>query len=343
MNPANAPSLHGGTLPGFGGFVPNADVQVFVPVLLSQTCAPGTAGQNFYGMWTKPKGCTLVRVLMQGPGGGGGSGRKGTTITQCCGGGGGASGNVIDLTFLASDLPDEIPVYVPAGGAGGAAVTASDTSGNSVSFGGQGAYGPNTCFGAPILSGSNLVILGARSGFGGSGGTAASGAGGATAGYGYNLAIGVTGGAANTSGTAGAAGASNALGPASGGAGGGLTSGNAHSAGGAGGQCISYQTGAGGEAFGAAGTAGGGNGGNGGNGLTAFLLYSSTANPGQLPSGLLMPGSGGGGGGSANSGDAVQAATGAMGSGVPAGVGAGRPPTRPLRNLEPVAMVGTVT
>lgn len=308
-----APSTHDGLLAGFGGFVPGADVQVFTPAVCAQSQAPSVAGRDYAGVWTQPEGSSKVFVLMVGPGSGGGSGRKGSTTTVCCGGGGGASGPLTLGWFLASDLLEEIPLYVCAGGAGGAAVTVNDTNGNA------GAVPGTTSLGASQTSAAysnqmGVPILGAGGGnvSAGGGGTAASGTNGGTSNRLFTLA-GANGGAANSTGTGGVVGSSSAVG-GGGASGGGLTTANAHSAGADGGAPTMWSLG------------GGSNPQNHGNApqsagpgvnsllVLAYGLVASSILPFTLPSDkFFMPGSGGGGGGSANAADAVSGGNGGNG------------------------------
>ena len=298
------------------------DVQVFVPTVQAQLLAPGAAGVDFYGNWVKPPNAKFVRVILIGPGGGGGSGRKGFTNVVCCGGGGGSSANITDVTFLADDLPQGVPVYVPAGAAGGASVTANDANGNpGITPALYTVFGLTNNVSAPVLP--IVVATGGNSGGGGSNSTGT--AGGAPPTYGYTTR-GVAGGAASGTGLVGASGTSSTgLCPSGGGSGGGLTSGNTHSAGGSSGQVPPYMwANVTGDGF-----ANGGNaaspGQYGKNGL--FNTGSGTFAGGGAASLLSigghspLPGTGGGGGGSANTADAV--AAGAGGNGLWGGGGGG--------------------
>jgi hypothetical protein len=314
--PNGAPAVHAGLLAGFGGFMPSADVQVFVPQTCAQTLPAAVAGLNLQGSWQKPKGARFSLVVMQGCGGGGGSGRLGTTITQCCGGGGGGGGAWIFGFFLAADLPDEVPVWLQAGGVGGAAISTIDTSGAGASPNSSAATGAYFGRSSYVQGAVPGPIMAVSSGVGGNGGTAANGSGGAA--ITNSLMFGVaggSGGAANTGGTGGAGGATSSGGAGGGGAGGGLTSGNSHSAGGGGGGNVlnswQFATGATG------GAAGGGNGASGTNGLLVNQTQSATQYENvaavPLPVGLLSPGSGGCGGGSAAAGDLVPGGSGGNG------------------------------
>lgn len=162
------------------------------------------------GTWTKPAGCTTVRVIAIGGGGGGGSGRRGAVSTVRCGGGGGGGAATTMTTFDAGDLASTITVTIGAAGTGGAAITADDTSGNT-----GGAAG-NTTFGTQVMA-----TVGAP----GVGGTAALGTGG---GAGFGTVTGNAGGAASTTGLVGNAGTTTGGGGGAGGggAGGGITAAN---------------------------------------------------------------------------------------------------------------------
>lgn len=158
------------------------------------------------------------------PGAGGGSGRRGAAGTVRCGGGSGGSGGVLRRVFVpAASLGSTINVNIPVGGAGGAAVTANDTSGN------PGVSPGNAQVSSTPASGPQVILraLGGGLGAGGTATTGAAGTGGAP--------LGVTGQNASTTGLVGAAGSvSVAGGPGMSGSGGGITSADVASAGGAG-------------------------------------------------------------------------------------------------------------
>lgn len=84
------------------------------------------------GTWTRPAGCTGVRVRAIG-GGGGGAGAT-AAASQCCAGGGGGAGSysegIFDVTSTAS-----VAVTVGAAGAAGGAANANGGAGGSSSFG----------------------------------------------------------------------------------------------------------------------------------------------------------------------------------------------------------------
>lgn len=307
MQPNGSSSFPPGVLPGIGEFYPNADVQTFIPTILSQDQPAGTAGQSLEGIWTKPKGISVVRVLLVGAGAGAGSGRKGASNSICCGGGASSSGSVTDWSFLARDLPNEVYVFAPCGGTGGVGVTANDTSGNPGSQGGSAQFGDNNSV-SPLG-----LVLNAGGGAQGSGGTATTGAGGAASTAGLYVAA--SGASASTTGLLGNAGSATAA-AAGGGSGGGLTSGNAHSNGGAGATPNIFQSFAiatvGGVAPGGAGSAG-----------VNFLQQLSEIAPGGVttvvqprlwvPNSLFCPSCAGAGGASASSADAVSGGNGGNG------------------------------
>lgn len=87
--------------------------------------SPQTANyQEFYGGgtvrdWVKPRGVSMVRMLLIGAGGGGSGGGVGTT--NGCNGGG--SGAVTEWVGPAIFIPDILRVSLGAGGAGGAGST----------------------------------------------------------------------------------------------------------------------------------------------------------------------------------------------------------------------------
>lgn len=171
---------------------------------------------------TVPAGVTGVWIeSLIGPGGGGASGRRGAAGTVRCGGGGGASGAMITNYFIpAALLGSTFTLTLPAGGTGGAAVTADNTDGNP-------GTAPAT---ASLASGSLLVAT--WPGSASAGGTNASGTGGGASQASVN---GATGGSASTSGGVGGTGGLSFNGGATGaGAGGGITSGNSPSNGGSG-------------------------------------------------------------------------------------------------------------
>lgn len=86
----------------------------------------GAAGN--WGVWTKPRGCTMAYILAVAAGGGGGGGGGVSQVTPGGGSGGGGGGialTIIPLWFL----PDRLYIQTGLGGAGGATDT-NGTAGN---------------------------------------------------------------------------------------------------------------------------------------------------------------------------------------------------------------------
>jgi hypothetical protein len=246
------------------------------------------------GTWVKPPGVKTVRVQILAGGGGGASGAVKMSGVASPGGNGGGGAGYTDIQFPASELTASVAVTAPnACGLGGAAVTSSDTAGNS------GKNGPPASFGSYAQS------------LGGLGGSATPGSVGAQ-GLGNTQSGGSGAQAVSTGGPA-----LNAV-PigmtAGGGAGGGITTAGSISAGSSGAAGSSGLNGGGSGTSGAAGgngastsdanlPLGGGGGGGGASGVTSG---KSGGNGGTY-------GGGGGGGGGANNGGA----SGAGGTGGP--------------------------
>ena len=198
--------------------------------------APGggdtTERQDFTssGTWTKPSIGTFALVEAWGAGASGGASRTNSDGA----GGGGAGGGYVSSLFLLSDLGATETVTV---GAGGVAISASQTAGNA---------GGNTTFGSKVTAyggGAGEGAAGAQSGGGGGGQLAVGGnASGATGGTGGG-ALGGAGGtdADGADGNSGG-GAGGATQPDGGdgifGGGGGGSSGSATNVGGTGGASI---------------------------------------------------------------------------------------------------------
>ena len=176
-----------------------------------------------------PSGVTGVWIeSFIGPGGGGASGRRGAAGTVRCGGGGGGAGAFVSNYWVpASLLGSTFTLTLPAGGAGGAAVTTNDTNGNA------GAAPPAASF----VSGSFTVAI--YVGTASTGGTNALGTGGV---YSLGSLNGVSGGSASTTGGVGNYGNTSSNGvPSGGGSGGGITSADIATNGGPGGwQLLNY-------------------------------------------------------------------------------------------------------
>jgi hypothetical protein len=86
----------------------------------------GANYQEFYGGgtvrdWVKPRGASMVRMLLIGAGGGGGNGQNRL---------GGGSGAVTQWIGPAIFIPDVLRVSIGAGGAGGAAAATANAGGN---------------------------------------------------------------------------------------------------------------------------------------------------------------------------------------------------------------------
>jgi len=142
----------------------NADVQIF-------SCPMNAITQ--WQEWRKPRGVTMVKMLLIGGGGGGGGGLTGATTTARGGGAGGACSSLSTHIFPAIFLPDVLKVSVGLGGAGG---TGSGVAGSA----GTISY---VATGVGLTAGSTIPNILAESGNAGpGGGNAGTGAGNATGG-----------------------------------------------------------------------------------------------------------------------------------------------------------------
>jgi hypothetical protein len=253
------------------------------------TRTSGPAGATLAGSawtWTPPSNCTLLEFLFIGAGGGGGSGRRGAAGSARFGGGAGSGGNVTYTTIPRSLITTALTIFLPAGGAGGAAQTADDSNGNA---------GTSAQTGTINASGVNMVI--ALGGVGGSAGTTTTGTGATSGGNNNRTYAGGAGGSSSITANASSGGGAGGISPFGGGGGGGISAanvayngGNAFSYGGAfyyvagvtgstGGAASTTAeggTGADGRTFGYGGSGGGAstngfNSGAGGNGGDAFL------------------------------------------------------------------------
>ena len=260
------------------------------------------------GTWTRPPGCTTVRVDLVGGGGGGGQGGSGTGSFS--GGAGGSGGSGLSRQFAAADLTATVTVTVggPAaggsttaagagagqagangvattfggyatapggpGGAGGSTATASTATTTPSQF--SGGAGGNCGAGSPGSAGGSATGLAGGGGAGGGGvatGSSLSKAG-ATGGAAYDFSA-ASGGAYGGTGVSGGAGSSTltpvgseACGGSGGGGGGGLYNGTP----GNGGNGGTY--GGGGGGGGATGASWvGGAGGNGGAGVCVVIAW----------------------------------------------------------------------
>ena len=128
--------------------------------------------------WTRPTGCTKVKVTVIG-GGGGAGGNKTTASFQGhigiagAGGGGGTSIRLLDVSSIAS-----VEVTVGAGGNGGGS-TSNGSAGGTSSFGtyatANGGGGGNRCGTGGTISYQDVGTYGTLLGIPGVGGTAADG------------------------------------------------------------------------------------------------------------------------------------------------------------------------
>jgi hypothetical protein len=129
----------------------------------------GSNYQEFYGGgstrdWLKPRGASMVRMLLIGAGGGGGNG------SASGGGGGGGSGAVTEWIGPAIFIPDQLRITIGAGGA-------SQTTGGNTTVLWQGPTASagytlltaNGGSGAVTLSGATAGAVSANNYFGASG------------------------------------------------------------------------------------------------------------------------------------------------------------------------------
>lgn len=93
-----------------------ADIQIF------------NASGGSFQTWNRPRGKSMVTMIVIGSGSGGGGGMTGLTATVRGGGGGGASGAIARCTIPMFFLPDLMYCQVGIGGAGGGA-TVNGTAG----------------------------------------------------------------------------------------------------------------------------------------------------------------------------------------------------------------------
>jgi hypothetical protein len=85
------------------------------------------------GTWTKPAGCTKVKVTVVGGGGGGGCASGQDSDCNVAAGGGGAGGCAIEYIDVSAE--SSVSVTVGSGGAGGASSGATGSTGGTSSFG----------------------------------------------------------------------------------------------------------------------------------------------------------------------------------------------------------------
>lgn len=234
--------------------------------------------------WTIPSAAQYAIVELLGAGAGGGSGRRGAAGSARGGGGGGGAGPFRRVVWRLADLSSRaLSIQLAAGGAGGASVTADDTSGNP---GSQPAATSNITINASPYH----VVLRTSSPGNGGGGTTSVGSGGNGAQSSSSDPFGGSPGGAGGVGAAGTAGtAAQCEASSGGGGGGGLDTGNTTRAGGAGGAANWIGASAGGTA----GTAGGGNG---ANGSTFGASIAATGGGGGGSATAAAGGNGGNGG-----------------------------------------------
>lgn len=274
-----------------------ATVAARLAVIAAAAAAGGTA-QVFLtsGTWTKPAGCSWVRIFAVAHGGpGGGGSRTGAGIVSR-GGGGGSSGCMLDITLPADVLPSTMAINPGTAGTPGAGASTDNAAGG---------FGTNP---TDVTIGT---ILRVKAGLAG-GADSASGTGVTNGGLIGGTLISSGGGGAGYNGVStGTVGTVSSFCPTPGGGGGGLSSSNVLFSGGAGGLMSSTfnnvlntpaaaagglssspgSAGAAGSVFGGVGFGGGG----GAPGNAAGTIAGGNGGAGGFPGG-----GGGGGGGSRN-------------------------------------------
>lgn len=142
----------------------NGDIQIF--------SSPNNAITQWQ-QWVKPRGVTMVYMLLIGGGGGGGGGFTGVSTSARGGGAGGACSSIAVHIFPAIFLPDVLKVSVGSGGLG--------STGSGVA--GGNATNSYVALGVGLTAGSTIPNLLAESGNAAAGGGAAgAGSGNATGG-----------------------------------------------------------------------------------------------------------------------------------------------------------------
>ena len=134
-----------------------------------------TKGSTDFQTWSKPANVKFVNIFVLGAGGGGGAGSVNTSGSARRGGGGGGSAGYSLGFFAASQIPDELFLSVPTGGAGG-------IGGATVGSGGTGALAyvsvapDSTAINILLSSGTAVAGGGVGGGNGGVGSTIWTGA-----------------------------------------------------------------------------------------------------------------------------------------------------------------------
>jgi hypothetical protein len=150
-------------------FVPTGitgDVQAFAPI--------DSGGVSKAQTWNKPRGVSMVYILVVDGGGGGGGGLTGATTTARGGGAGGACGCIACALYPAFMLPDVLRVIVGAGGAGGSG------SGVNGGTGARSVVGTGLGIGTSIVTIPNIILMASTGSAGG--GAAGTNSGAATGG-----------------------------------------------------------------------------------------------------------------------------------------------------------------
>lgn len=136
------------------------DVQVFLPT-------SAVNGQG-YQEWRKPRGCSMVQMIVIAGGGGGGGGFTRTAGSAGGGGAGGACSGISRFICPATVLPDILYVQVGQGGQGGAASAAGTAGVNSYVLTSKTAVLPNiVCYSGVNAPGGGGAGTGAAGGTGG--------------------------------------------------------------------------------------------------------------------------------------------------------------------------------
>lgn len=173
---------------GLMGFPPASRSDMFV--FGCNETAGGTVTTTPHA-FTFPPGASMAFMVAIGAGSGGGGGFSGASSSGRSGGGGGSSGGVASLLIPTLWLPRTVYIFVPPGGAGGAAVTAGTAGLNS-----RIAWQPgNASANGPSLPASNILVSGSAysTTWGGPAGAIGGGLGGASGNAYTPLAVGALG------------------------------------------------------------------------------------------------------------------------------------------------------